>query len=405
MKIYGVLFVVSLTVVLAGGTLYISHSVNFQRKTASIPKAEAPTSSSTFVTADITNVASTSIDTSPKSTTPPTKVATSSAQVAAASAPSTAYPPSDNNLRPTTTSSTTQKTVGRIQNPYPVPPESFSTINENARKALVNIFCAPREGGFKPTSGSGVIIDPRGVILTNAHVAQYILLSESENIDLSCVIRTGSPAVAKWHAVVMYIPPIWVNQHVGEITAERAYGTGEHDYALLLITDSVDGKSYTSYPFLSVDTRQAIGFLDDSALVLSYPAELVGGFAAQSNLYAASSQTYIQKLMTFVAQTVDVISLGGVIQAQGGSSGGAVANPWDRLIGLIVTTSAGETTDQRDLRALTLSYIDRDIAVQTGRNLASILAGDVVAQTADFTTTTVPGLIKKYIDTLTAHNR
>ena len=83
----------------------------------------------------------------------------------------------------------------RIEHPYPTPSESSDAVNSAARAALVNILCTSR-GSVRPISGSGVIIDSRGVILTNAHVAQYVLLAENPAINLSCVIRTGSPAAA-----------------------------------------------------------------------------------------------------------------------------------------------------------------------------------------------------------------
>src|SRR3989344_1157804 len=67
--------------------------------------------------------------------------------------------------------------VTRIPNPYQFPPQKFDVINERARPTLVNILCGARSGTFRPISASGVIIDPRGVILTNAHVAQYFLLA------------------------------------------------------------------------------------------------------------------------------------------------------------------------------------------------------------------------------------
>ena len=50
---------------------------------------------------------------------------------------------------------------------------SSEELNLKARRALVNILCTTKRGGlFSPISGSGVFIDPRGVILTNAHVGQ-----------------------------------------------------------------------------------------------------------------------------------------------------------------------------------------------------------------------------------------
>ena len=93
-------------------------------------------------------------------------------------------------------------------------------------------------------------------------------------------------------------------------------------------------------------------------------------------------------------------SLGGVIEAQSGSSGGAVVNAWGRLIGLISTTSEGDTTDARDLRAVTLSYINRDLAAQTQFDLATTLGGDVVAEALDFYTRIAPNLVGLYIEQL-----
>ncbi|MBI5457668.1 trypsin-like peptidase domain-containing protein [Candidatus Kaiserbacteria bacterium] len=286
----------------------------------------------------------------------------------------------------------------RIKNPYSFAPVSFESINAITRPALVNILCTPRgAASLSPISGSGVIIDPRGVILTNAHVAQYVLLSQSSRINLSCVIRTGAPATPRWHAEILYIPPVWVEVHAPEIEMKNPVGTGEHDYALLRITGTVDSTPLPSYfPHLPVDTREAIGFKDDQVLVATYPAEFLAA-AAQFNMYPASSVTTIGALMTFATKTVDLISLGGIIEAQGGSSGGAVVNAWGRLIALISTTSEGETTATRDLRAVTLSYINRDLATQTQFDIATTLGGDIVAEALDFNTHTAPRLIDLYV--------
>ena len=137
-------------------------------------------------------------------------------------------------------------------------------------------------------------------------------------------------------------------------------------------------------------------FKDDSVLAVSYPAEFLAS-AAQFNLYPAASVTVIGQLMTFAAKTVDLISLGGIIEAQGGSSGGAVVNAWGRLIALISTTSEGDTTATRDLRAITMSYIDRDLAAQTRFDLATTLGGDIAAEALDFNTHTAPRLIDLYL--------
>ncbi len=287
--------------------------------------------------------------------------------------------------------------AARIESPYSFPPKSTDQANTETRAALVNIICMSN-GSIRPISGSGVIIDARGVILTNAHVAQYVLLSQDHAIDLSCTIRTGSPARPMWTASVLYMPPVWVATHASEINSAHPVGTGEHDYALLLINGSATGTSLpVVFPFLPVDMRSAIGFTGDQVLVAGYPAEFIGGVQAQQNLYAATSISAIGTLMTFGTGSVDVISLGGVIQAQSGSSGGAAVNPWGHLIGLISTTSDGATTADRDLHALTLSYIDRDLNVQTGSSLSAILGGNLFAEQADFDTRILPDLMSTYM--------
>jgi hypothetical protein len=302
---------------------------------------------------------------------------------------------------PTIAASTTVQAV-RMQNPYDVAPESFSTVNTAARASLVNILCMPRGGGsLAPISGSGVIIDSRGVILTNAHVAQYVLLSEDSEVNLSCQIRIGAPATAAFTAEVLYIPPVWVTAHAAEINTPHPTGTGEHDYALLRITGTVSGQALpATFPYLPYDTREAIGFLGDQLLGASYPAEFLGGLAAENDLYPVSSVSAIDQLLTFATSTVDDISLGGVIEAQSGSSGGPVVNQWGYLIGLITTTSDATTTAARDLRAVTVSYINRDIETQTGSSLAAFLNGDLVSKESNFNDTIAPGLVRQYIQLL-----
>src|SRR6185503_1773470 len=125
----------------------------------------------------------------------------------------------------------------------------------------------------------------------------------------------------------------------------------------------------TPLPYLPLETRENVAFEGDLILVAGYPVEFVGGIAAQQNLYAVTSISTIRQLLTFETGTVDVLSVGGVIGAQSGASGGPVVNLWRKVVGLISTTSEGATTAERDLHALSLNYIDRDIAMQSGRNL------------------------------------
>lgn len=374
---------------IAGGFFFL---VNHRPVEVAFEKVDTPATSSPSQVAAV-DVSLQSPPPPPRATSTPPKIATTTVK-SAAKKPLAATTPV---VPPTKKEPDNQ--AQRIQNPYSFAPIPFEAVDAITRPALVNILCKPRGGAvaLSPVSGSGVIIDPRGVILTNAHVAQYVLLAQSARINLSCAVRTGAPAVPRWSAEVLYIPPVWVEAHAKEVAAAHPMGTGEHDYALLRITGSLDATPLPiPFPHLPVDTRESIGFSGDRVLAVSYPAEFLAS-AAQFNMYPTSSVTTIGQLLTFVAKTVDVISLGGIIAAQGGSSGGAVVNGWGRLIALISTISEGDTTATRDLRAITLSYIDRDLATQTRFDIATTLGGDIAAEALDFNTKVAPKLIELYL--------
>ncbi len=295
------------------------------------------------------------------------------------------------------TTASNESDVRRIQNPYPTPPFDFETVNTRSRGALVNILCLPHSGALRPISGSGVLIDPRGVILTNAHVAQYVLLAESNRFSISCTVRTGSPARVLSMPRILYMPPSWVRAHAKDILSPRPVGTGAHDYALLSIGTALDTPLPERFPFLPIDSREAIGFSGDQVLTASYPAEFLGGLTTQSGLYPVTSIATIGQLLTIGTKTVDVVSLGGIIAAQSGSSGGPVVNQWGYIIGIITTTSEGATTAQRDLRAVTLSYIERDMQIESGQSLAVFLGHDIGELGSQFTRGLGQELLELYL--------
>lgn len=256
---------------------------------------------------------------------------------------------------------------------------SPEVLNTHARGVLVNIICTTKENLFKPVSGSGVIIDSRGIILTNAHVAQYVLLQDV-GVTIECSVRTGSPARPIGTPRVLFIPDVWIQEHAHEIADQKAQGTGEYDVALLFV------EAETPLPHTPIDTTEATIQEGVSVLAGSYAAGFTGGILVQRDLFASTAITTIGTLYTFGSGSTDLFSLGGIILAQSGSSGGGVFNQAGSLIGLIVTATDALTTGERDVRALSTVYIRTFLEKHLGMSLYEFLSQDAKEQTTLFQT-------------------
>ncbi len=293
--------------------------------------------------------------------------------------------------------------------PAALPPEPSITpeeLNTRARAAVVNILCTTAAGGlFEPVSGSGTFIDPRGVILTNAHVAQYFLLRDYPTPNnISCVIRTGSPAQATYTAEPLYISPQWIHDNPSEITGVDPTGTGENDFALLLVTGRTDPAASlpASFPYVPPsDTDPRRG---DEMLLASYPAGFLSGIIIQNDLFLATAYATVTELYIFKAADtwVDVFSVPGTIVSQGGSSGGAALRSSDgTLAGIIVTSSSATTTGARDLHAISIAHIDHSLVAQGIRGgLGTLLSNDLPTEAADFNAHIAPVLEQEILQAI-----
>lgn len=275
-------------------------------------------------------------------------------------------------------------------------------LNEKVRGVTVNILCVTKGGGaLKSISASGVLVDPRGTIITNSHVGQYLLLKDYPTPGfVECTIRTGSPATPKYKAELLFLPPSWIADNAHKITEARPTGNGEHDYAFLRITGPINSSVAmpSSFPYLSIATNPPAE--GQAVIAAGYSAGFLGSIAVQKDLYATSAFTEVGEVFTFGDNTIDLFSIGGTIVSQQGASGGAVANEGGTLVGLIVTATDAPTTASRDLRAITTSYIIRDFAVEAGMGIDTYMDADTGKRADAFAANVAPALTQKLIDAI-----
>lgn len=337
-----------------------------------------------------------------------TPIAATTTPAVVAAATTTPPKPKPVNARKPASATSTPPAPTPILPPTPAPilplPSATSTesTSDKVRDSLVNIVCTAAAGsGFDSISASGVIIDGRGVILTNSHVAQFLLLKDYPSPGyLSCVVRTGSPAYPRYTAELLFVAPDWISQNAYKITETEPLGNGEHDYALLRITGTVSSSVQmpASFPFLHVSTDPPVQ--SENVLVAAYPAGFLGGITIATSLYAASANSHVGDVYTFGGNTLDLFSVGGTVVDQQGSSGGAVTDQNGTLLGLIVTATQAADTSSRDLRAIATSYIIGDFQKEAGVSLESYLEGDIAAEAHAFQNGTAPTLRQDLVNAL-----
>lgn len=261
-------------------------------------------------------------------------------------------------------------------------PTNASPLLATLAKSIVNIICLSN-GSLHSISGSGVIIDSRGIILTVAHVAQSLLLEEYLGADtVSCVIRTGSPARSTYTAKLIYISSPWVHANSTTLISSQPTGTGENDFAFLAITGTVNGAALpSSFPAVALsDSEVSTG---NTVGIGSYGAQDLTVTQVRTSLYPTLVTSEVRDRYTFDTNTVDVLSIAGSAASQEGSSGGAIVNQDGRLVGLITTSETTGSESSRELRAITTTYIRRSFNGNTGKDLDSYLESESPAALAD----------------------
>lgn len=271
------------------------------------------------------------------------------------------------------------------------------------KDATVNLYCRIKIGGSTlSTTGSGVIINDRGVILTNAHVGQFFLLAgKNEKSKGNCYVRAGSPAVAMYEASLLYLSPAWITAYTSSVNNKtEKVGTGERDFALLYITGAKNKSvplAFRSLPLASLSGIQ--GLLEGAPVTIAgYPAENLNFDKVKSKLTLAHASSTITSIRSFIKPQADLLVLAPSSAARSGVSGGPILNSQNEVVALATALENNEKNKKtRSLRAITLVHVDRVIRAETGLTLNTLITGDLAAR-ATLTNLSFPATVRATLE-------
>lgn len=261
-----------------------------------------------------------------------------------------------------------------------IPETPKDTSNESSiENIIVNILCIKQSGNkINLTTGSGVIISSKGIVLTNAHVAQHFLLKEA---GYNCSLRRENIPTYGFNAIPLYISEKWIKNNYTQISNSTPTGTGEDDYALLLITTNTNSAlSLPKFPSVTLKTNDSTD-VGDSVTIAGYPGKITSSLEIAKSTALQKEIVKIREVFTLNDSTIDVVSTNETEMARRGVSGGGVFKN-NSLVGIMVSTN--QTNKGFVINALTLDYINRDLKKETGKNLYDYIESNTIKQSEDF---------------------
>ncbi|NWF63176.1 MAG: trypsin-like peptidase domain-containing protein [Chloroflexi bacterium] len=211
------------------------------------------------------------------------------------------------------------------------PGELTQSQHSNLIHATVQIFGLFDEGGDLTPAyvGSGTILSPSGLILTNAHVASPASQGEPENepdaLGVAIVVSEDKPAVPSYLAKVLAVD-------------------GFLDLAVIQIVSTSDGSSVDTdslnLPYVEMadsdtvhvgDSINIFGFPSIGGNTITFTKGTVSGFSSEDQI---GDRAWIKTDATI----------------SGGNSGGLAADSSGRIIGVPTIAAASRDTETSDCR-------------------------------------------------------
>lgn len=248
--------------------------------------------------------------------------------------------------------------------PIVLPPKVISSdeVYAEYHPAVLNIWC---EGDTAVTTGTATIIDPSGILITNAHVVKDVK-------DASrCVLRSWNPFenIAKFK--ILYIPP------QDDLIPGTSFA--KNDFAFIKITEPILNKSQTVWPFIHFNT--AIPSPKENLFVFGYSTEFVGFDIAIRGIPLLFSDTEVEQVLSFDddLKRAELLLVKGSISSQGGSSGGPLVNNAKDFVAMYSFVTKGSTTSERRGIAVLVNYVDRALNRDFGFGLKEFLQKTAVS--------------------------
>ncbi len=244
-----------------------------------------------------------------------------------------------------------------LSTPAPeLPRLSDQEIYERYSKAVIQIFCKGEKETF---SASGVIVNSRGLVLTNAHVAGIVKrVGES-----SCQARRDNPASPFGKITVVFQAD----------TAKKITDTEvpQRDVAFLKISEA--SRDFTFADLSLENAREG-----ETLLTLGYPSEFLASISAELNSNLVFSVLRVDGFTDIDGEktTAEGYVFRGGLALQQGSSGTALVNRQGKVVGLIFATTKAKTTDDRQGIGLMVSYINKIMQLETGQDLEEFIAAN-----------------------------